>query len=381
MTADSGYLSKQLSAAMQTEIIDEDGSDCGTNKTLDILITDKNKNDFIYRNIKFGDSFILLTPENISKYIGKVVKLFSPMYCTGDKICRKCAGSYNNKFIGLDTNKIATTLTNLNMKKFHDNTIKTTLIDTNDIFILNKKKGILENDGKDIILKDKYLELYIPELYFDKSVRFAEDLGDKYNVFGIVNVGIFNGSSISYIDTLNIPSNILINVFEMEYREINLPGYGKTNCRVIKYYEKNKICKNFIIQDSINAQLFLRSVIYGKLPTTIPYSKSIQIWHKNQSMNSVNFGVPSVISEVVLRVMYRDKNNVANSFSKLIGLPNTQASDYDYRMVSVRQVCQYASTFSALTFEDIDSMITTSLNREREHKKENVSPVEDLFKM
>lgn len=381
-TADSGYLSKQLSAAMQTEIIDIDGSDCGTRKALDINITESNAKDFINRNIKFGDGYLLLTPDNIGKYIGKEVKLFSPMYCTGDKICRKCAGSYNNPFIGLDTNKIATTLTNLNMKKFHNNTIKSTALDPKELLILNRKQGVLGTDGKNIILNDKYMEIYVPEFYFDKSYNFAEDLGDHYNVFGILNVGIFNnGGTLGYMDTLNIPSNIMLNVYEMEYRTVFLPGYGNTNCRVVKYYEKNQICKNFLIQDSLNAQTFLRCVIYGKLPNTIPYSKSIQIWHKNQAMNSVNFGVPSIIQEVVLRVMYRNKDNVAEPFSKVIGRADKRVSDYDYKMVSVRQVCQYASTFSAITFEDFDSMVTTSVNREREHRKENDSPVEALFKM
>lgn len=365
---------------MQTEIIDVEGSDCGTQKALSITLTEKNASDFTNRNIKFGDGHLLLTPDNINRYIGKEVKVFSPMYCTGDKICRKCAGTYNNPFIGLDTNKIATTLTNLNMKKFHDNTIKSTILNPDDILILNRKKGALGTDGKNIILNDKYMEIYIPEFFFKKEYNFAEDLGDFYDVFGIINVAFGTGGAMS-MDTLNIPSKIKLNAYEVEYRNVFLPGYGNTDCRVLKYYEKNQICKNFIIQDSLNAQMFLNSVIYGKLPNTIPYSKSIQIWHKNQQMNSVNFGVPSIIQEVVLRVMYRNKDNIAEPFSKVIGLGDKRVSDYDYKMIGVRQVCQYASTFSGITFEDFDSMVTTSVNREREHKKENESPVEALFKM
>lgn len=380
-TADSGYLSKQLSAAMQTEIIDEDGSDCGTQKTLLIDITPENKSRFAYRNIKSGSGFIQLTPDNINNYIGKRVHMFSPMYCTGDRICAKCAGKYGNKYIGLDTNKIATTLTNLNMKKFHDNTIKSTELKPDEIFILNRKPGVIINDGKNLVLNDKYVEFYIPEFYFNPSFGFAEDLGDKYSVFGVFNVGVFTGNNVGYMDTLNIPGNILLNVYEMEYRNIELLGLGTTPCRVIKYYEKNIITKNFLIQDSVNAQTFLRCVIYGKLPNSIPYSKAIQIWQRNQDMNSVNFGVPSVIQEVVLRVSYRNKNNVAQPFAKLVGRNDVKVSDYDYKMASVRQICQYASTFSAITFEDFTTSVTSSINRKREKKQENESPVEALFKM
>ena len=365
---------------MQTQIIDEDGSNCGTQKTLSVHLTNKNKGRFMYRNIKVGTSTVMLTPDNISKYINKNIQLYSPMYCTHEKICSRCAGRYGNKFIGSDTNKIATTLTNLNMKKFHDSTIKTEDLDPSTMFLLNKKPGILSSDGKNIVLEDAYMELYIPEYFFKPAYKFAEDLGDKYNLFGIVNVGIFSGGKLSYIDTLNCPANIMINVFEMEYREVVLPD-GKTPCRVVKYYKKNKLFKNFIVKDSTNAQLFLRSIIYGKLPSTIPYSHSAQFWDKNQSMNDVSFGVPSIIEEVVLRVIYRNPLNLAQTFAEVAGLPNIKVDDYGYKMVSVRTVCQYASTFSAITFEDFDGMVTTSLNREREHRSEVASPVEDLFRM
>ena len=148
-------------AGLQTEVLDEDGSDCGTDKTLEILLTGKNISDFTYRNIEVNGKPVLLTPEKIQTYKGKKVHMYSPMYCTGDKLCAKCAGKYNNKFIGLDASKVATTLTNINMKKFHNNVIKTTELDPNDLLLLDKKKGVFGSKGRDIILQDKYCELYI----------------------------------------------------------------------------------------------------------------------------------------------------------------------------------------------------------------------------
>lgn len=380
-TADSGYLAKQLSASMQTEVIDEDGSDCGTNKTLLVYIDSSNKKLVLGRNIRVGDLVITLTNANIDKYLNKFVKMFSPMYCIGDKICRKCAGTYGNRFVGLDANKIATTLTNLNMKKFHDATIKTLQLNPEELLLINKKKSVFTSNWKEIINTDKYMEFYIPEYFFDESNKFAIDTGDKINILGLFNVGIFTNGKLDYIDTMMVPSQIDINVYESESRTIFLPGTGSTPCRVVKYYQNNVVCKSFMIKDSTNAQTFLRCIIYGKLPSSIPYSKAHEIWKKNQTMNNVNFGIVNLIEEVVLRVMYRDKNNMANTFSKVIGQPNSKVSEYDYMMASVRQVCQYASTFSGITFEDFDSMVTTSINREREKKKETDSPLEAIFKM
>ena len=366
---------------MQTEVLDEEGTDCGTDKTLEIELTEGNISDFTYRNIKVAGKPFMLTPENIGQYVGKKIHVYSPMFCTGDKLCAKCAGKYNNKFIGLDVSKVATTLTNLNMQKYHNNVVKTNSLDPNDLLLVNKKQGIFESKGRDILLKDKYCEFYIPMFYFDSNYRFAENLGDRISTFGIINVGIFNNGKLNYIDTLNVPTWIDLYVNESEIRSVNIPGSGEIPCKVVKFYEGNKLFNNSIVIDSENSQTYLRFITFGKLPHSIPYSKSPQVWKKNQLLNDVNFGVPSIIQEVILSVAYRSKENTAFKFAKVIGKPNSTVSEYDYIMASIREICQYASTFSAITFEDMDSMITASVNRGREKKEESESPIEGLFKL
>lgn len=136
-TQESGYLAKQLLAAMQSEVLDEHGSDCGTLKTIEVNLTAKNRNDFEYRYIVENGKLVELTPEVMDNYIGKRVKMRSPMYCTGDKICNICAGEMNYKLgninIGLGCSKVATTLLRLGMKKFHTSNLKSAQIDVDDM--------------------------------------------------------------------------------------------------------------------------------------------------------------------------------------------------------------------------------------------------------
>ena len=365
---------------MQTEVI-EPGTSCTTDKTIEVLVTDKNISDCVNRNIKVNGKPYLLNSQNISSYKGKKVQMYSPMYCTGDHICEKCAGTYGNKFIGLDCSKVATTLTNLNMKKFHNNVVVSTELKPDELLMSNKKKDVFMTKGNMIALKDKYCEFYIPYFYYDESYGFAENLGDKLNVFGVFNVGIFTNGKLDYIDTMSVPSWIKINANQIENRMVELPGIGNTACKVIKYDEGNEITLNAIVADSENAQSYLRLITYGKLPKSIPYYKSLELWQKNQSLNDVNFGVPSLILEVILSVCYRYEKNTAKKFASVIGRPNSTVTEYDYVMASIRSICQYTSTFSAITFEDMDSMITASINRLREHREETDSPVEGLFKL
>jgi hypothetical protein len=73
------------------------------------------------------------------KYIGKRVKMRSPMYCKGECLCNACAGNafYNQgiKNVGLTAANIGSDFLNLLMKAFHDSTMSFISLDVNDIVI------------------------------------------------------------------------------------------------------------------------------------------------------------------------------------------------------------------------------------------------------
>lgn len=120
-------------------MLDKPGSDCGTKRPLKFIITDKNKKEFEYRYVEEGGKQVCMTPDVISRYVGKEVNLRSPMSCTGKCICNKCAGELMYKLqivnVGLTASRVANTLTKLGMKKFHDSTIHSTKIKITDMLI------------------------------------------------------------------------------------------------------------------------------------------------------------------------------------------------------------------------------------------------------
>lgn len=237
------------------------------------------------------------------------------------------------------------------------------------------------SDGNFIYLEKPYCEFYIPLSYFKDTAGFATDNGDILSVLGIFDIYFFDNGNITDKKVMNLPSWIDLFVYSSENGVVSLPGREEgVKCRIVKYFKGDKIMSNRIVEDSENAETFLRFITQGKLPQSIPYDKSIQVWRKNQEVNSVNLGVPSVIEELILSVSYRDKDDFTKKFATVIG-NNPNVSPYDYKMASIRQICQYASAFTALTFEDMDSMITTALNRTREKTPEATSPIEDIIKM
>ncbi len=235
-----------------------------------------------------------------------------------------------------------------------------------------------KSDGK-FIYPEQYTEFYIPKYYFEN--KFSEDLGEFIRTFGLLNVGFFSNGNLKEVRVLNLPTTIDLFVNDREDRNVVFPNHENgVDCVVIKYNKGDKIMNDSVVQDSANAEQFVDMVNKGQLPDIIPYNKSIDVWKKNMELNSVNLGVPYVIFELILSTAYRYKKDPTQKFGKA-SADNPSLSEYDYVMNRIREICQYTSTFTAVTFEDIDAMITTSLNRTKNKMPEAYSPVEDIIKL
>lgn len=140
-TQDYGYESKKYNAALQNTTADTLGKqiDCGTKLYLTVTIEKDLKDLFLYRYILDGSSLVELTPGNIGKYVGKEVKMRSPMFCKSDALCEHCAGTLfrrmNISDIGLLASNLTGNLMNLSMKKMHDSTVKFDRINLDEYII------------------------------------------------------------------------------------------------------------------------------------------------------------------------------------------------------------------------------------------------------
>ena len=138
-TAVGGYTVKRYYAEYQSLQLAPKGSDCHSLKTLELYITEKNYNDFLFRYILEGKKLVRLDHNNIKSYIDKKVNLRSPLFCTSDHICNICFGDLpymmGIKNIGLTTAKVGSNFVNLGMKSFHDSSLKLTEINENNILV------------------------------------------------------------------------------------------------------------------------------------------------------------------------------------------------------------------------------------------------------
>lgn len=127
-----GFWEKLFIQAFQHVRLGEPGSDCGTENTIEITVTNKNIDSIMYCYVKEGNRLTEITSENKEKFIGKTIRIRFSSLCEYTKepgcICNKCAGNlfYRTgiRNIGTATPQIPSTLKNISMKAFHDSTVR-----------------------------------------------------------------------------------------------------------------------------------------------------------------------------------------------------------------------------------------------------------------
>lgn len=124
-TKDGGYWEKLFVAAFQHIKILPPGTDCGTDKYIEMYLKDPKA--YMYSYMIEGDKLVQITSQNMDKYKDKKVKIrFSSMCKSKDGICSVCAGEMFHKLgmynVGLALAVIPSKLKNYAMKAFHDST-------------------------------------------------------------------------------------------------------------------------------------------------------------------------------------------------------------------------------------------------------------------
>lgn len=243
------------------------------------------------------------------------------------------------------------------------------------------KKIFIDNGEGKIAVNIPYLEVYIPMSFFDTAGKFATDNGETIRVIACLPIGIYENGAFKEFRTLKLAECMDLYVYDSEIKQMLIPGMQQEEpVRVLKYFEGQEIMNNFIIHNSLNVQRFMDMILKGKLPPTLRYDYSMLLWNKNLELNELSLGVPATNRELILSVQYRDKSAPTRTFAERLN-SDPNATMLDFIMVNNRQICQFTSTFTALTFEDFDSMVTSSLKRTKEGIQEPVSPLEQIIKM
>lgn len=101
-TAKSGYLQRQM-MYLVASVKSGDVKNCGTNKFLDVILTEEYAKVLDNRVLDNGETLTSKYIED-NNLIGKLVKVYSPMYCRSKGLCHRCFPEAYRKAIDNVTN-------------------------------------------------------------------------------------------------------------------------------------------------------------------------------------------------------------------------------------------------------------------------------------
>lgn len=237
---------------------------------------------------------------------------------------------------------------------------------------------------KDVAYVDAYaMELYLPYDYLEKAYRglsYYEVAGTKVRYFCVGNMRFFesekemeNPNKIkSYL--IGIPMVVTSIPSEIDTRDILLgPNSKPRKSIVLTFYRNDIFIENMnCLQSSSNVMILLNRIESGKLDHALP-DQAASILADVQIMNKAKLRIPSEEEEMLIAERYRDPSNhmkKARMHEGEIDNPDDLVS------LNMRQEAQAATTYQAITHEDINASLISSINRHDKGIVDKPTPME-----
>lgn len=222
-------------------------------------------------------------------------------------------------------------------------------------------------------------EIYIPTYFFDKGNKkaIAMDLGDRIKVVGLLYL-VVDGES--YL--IKMPTYFEFQFSEMEKRKLKLTKDIPDEEYTVYILKKGDALQYDVLHviNFEDFELFFNKLISGgKMPPYMNYGDILEIFLNAMDTNGVaGLDVGAVLLEMFLSELYRNKNNMNEPFR----LTANEKNGFNGRMINIKKVPQFNSTFTGLTGEDTTMQIVAAIarNRDPNKSKERESPVEKMIK-
>ena len=231
-----------------------------------------------------------------------------------------------------------------------------------------------------IIFTGPYMQVYLPSFYFEK--KLASELGDAISTLGLFNFKTFNdpeGKNANPIRLFNVPTIITTFPSKKSVVELDLYNSGEKEVFVLlEYFANDIMCPKSVPKDIKAFGAFLAVMIGGKIPKSISYDDIFDVWEKNQELGAINLTVSDTVKEFVISKIYRNKKNKLETFGSVLG-KDPKHSPYDYITASPREITKLESTFTGISFENMDEVLTSAVVGGKENRDENISPMEEIL--
>jgi len=244
------------------------------------------------------------------------------------------------------------------------------------------KYNFLNNVDNSIFFNGEFMEIYIPKEYFKWEI--AEFQGEYLSTIGIFDFITYLNPKESKnkgdLHILKLPMTIKFGFSSFHDASLSLSSSrDKEDYTVFELKKGDLFVDNlFKEQSAENTKKFISLLHGGKLPSVLKYSDIINLYLDSVSLNHVKLNNVSVIYEMCIAELCRYKGHIDIPFRMVADKSNI--SPYDYENINIKKLPSINSTFNAMTFEDVNQSIISSIKKTKNNEQENISPVEKIIK-
>jgi hypothetical protein len=248
----------------------------------------------------------------------------------------------------------------------------------NKVGDLMAKYPFLRKKENQYIFDGYKIRIFIPKEYFEKEV--AVEKGKFIETTGIFVFREYKNEKDKRGNkhTMKLPYKMQFNFSNTYDAELSLARNKSPEKYKVYELEKGDLFmkNNQLADSSINE--FVDVLHKGRIPNSTDYSEIIKIYLKLLEFSGTSLGVPSLVLETIVSVLARNKEDLTQQFRQVIG--NDEAGENDYELVNIKQVPSLESTFSDITFEDMNQSLINSVKRSRNNEEEKESSIEKVMK-
>lgn len=231
------------------------------------------------------------------------------------------------------------------------------------------------NDGSELIY-------YVPEEFFNNTTKnpIAQVEGEYVSMLGLCMWGIVDkNGKIGELRLLKIPTIFSCKPYTVDkVKEVKL---DKSNTyedyRILRFKYGDEVISNVRTEQNIdNAELLFKLIVFtAKIPTLVSYEDIWKLFIENADMNGFSYGLNIQLYCMLTSVICRNPKDISEPFRY------TSMKDmHDYKPISIRTVPKYISPFTAITSENFDEGVRSSILLSKMPEKDiPYSPLEKVL--
>lgn len=234
---------------------------------------------------------------------------------------------------------------------------------------------IKKDDQLIVSSKVQQVDFLLPQSYFNSEIAYF--MADQIFCLGIFPIRYkvmdkwhYSQLSLPLVVKLNIYSDLVSTKFKLDgevqdFKVCSIPSGSVA------------IDSTVHIQSLDNVKMFMDIFNTAKINSSISYTDITPTYKEAFSKNGIGLGVPSVLLEALISEMCRTKKDENTPFRHVAGKTGDVK---DYQFIGLKRIAETSSVLAAISFENMNKSIRTSIKQTREGVEQRKSPLEKMLK-